>query len=212
MDSNSHEISKSPPEQTNDGKWFTEFIYRQSVHSIEMSELREYDRYRSRTWEFTRAVKNLPRFAGYSAEQVADEIPWGDTEFSEEEEDILSFMNEWDKVRLAPNQAPLEYALVMADAKPLFQNQNFPKYCRFLSLAGWLQELMGHDAEIYLPVRTVADLLRVDPSTISTFRRRAETDGFLVQTQKHTPTKATRHRFNCDKYQKGTATGRNNES
>jgi hypothetical protein len=53
-------------------------------------------------------------------------------------------------------------------------------YASFISLAGWLQVVAG-DRPIMVPVEDTAEILEVDPSCISRYRRWAVEDGFLKE-------------------------------
>jgi hypothetical protein len=98
----------------------------------------------------------------------------------------IDFMNSWNSIRHIPFHDPLQNALRLAGQHPLkaaYERGNL--YDRFISLAGWLQRLM-HGKDIYLPTRTIAELLNCDQRTVSRLRRLAMRDGLLTIVKEHT--------------------------
>jgi hypothetical protein len=154
--------------------------------------------WRSSTWEFTRLCKGHPRLNGLSATEVFQTIDWSFTNFDEEEQ--IQFFAEWDKVLFDAQQNPLSHAVQLAIDRPLRTELNLKHYSRFISVAGWLQVMVGKDAEIYLPIESVASYLRVSASTVSNMRRIAEKDGLIKKTADATAKRATRYRFDLSRY------------
>jgi hypothetical protein len=115
------------------------------------------------------------------------------------------FLDTWDKIRYLPGKGPLDNAIEHAARKPITLHAELAEkrpegYSTFISIAGWLQVTMG-ERNILLPVEPLADLLQVEPMTISRYRKWAREDGFLrevVQAQfrgKGQPGRATEFRF-----------------
>ncbi len=99
------------------------------------------------------------------------------------------FLDAWDKVRYLPGRNPLRNALERAEQNPIILPEELADkrpdvYPRFVSLAGWLQVVMG-DQPIKLPVREVGELLRILPMTVSRLRKFAVKDGFLKEIKPH---------------------------
>jgi hypothetical protein len=95
------------------------------------------------------------------------------------------FYGAWDAIRYLPFENPLTGALDRAFAQPLtllpkIAERRPEGYALFVGLSGWLQVMMG-DRNILLPVAEVADLLNVDRSTVSRYRRWAKEDGYLKE-------------------------------
>ena len=188
------------------------YVREHAERSIEESESftedsefrRSGEGYKSRTWEFTRAMKARSEFMGLSAEAAVKRIPWKYTSF--ESDDQLSFMREWEKVRVPLGyEKPLEIAFEMAESNPLFSDAHFVNYAKFLSAAAYLQRIVG-DQDIHLTVRKVGDLMRVHFTMVTVYRDRAVKEGFLRITEEHTTNKGTRFRFDLGRVPKLTDT------
>lgn len=178
-------------------KRFVEEAARLSAESAESSH-ESSGRWQSVTWEFTRLLKLRPELSGLSAKRAFEKIPWAVTEFDEDE--MLSFLCEWEAVRLLPGQDPVEQALALARGKPIARDPGFKTFPLFISLAGWLQVLVGTDCPIFLPARKIAALLGTTKETVSNMCRLAERDGILRKVERHTPHRAARYSFNIDKF------------
>jgi hypothetical protein len=97
----------------------------------------------------------------------------------------VDFMNSWDAIRHVPFQDLLQIALRLAGDRPLAPIANRGNlYPRFVSLAGWLQNLRGEQS-IMLPTRTIGPLLECDQRTISSLRKFAVKDGLLTVVKPH---------------------------
>jgi hypothetical protein len=95
------------------------------------------------------------------------------------------FLGAWDKIRYLPGYSPLRCALEHARHTTLRLKEEVAQkrpagYPLFVTLAGWLQVGMG-DRDILLPVEEVAELLHVQPVTVSRYRRWAVLDGYLKE-------------------------------
>jgi hypothetical protein len=118
----------------------------------------------------------------------------------------LDFMSSWVSVRHIPFRDALQEALRLAQTRPLQPARKRIKlYERFISLAGWLQWLRD-ERGIYLPTRTIAELLSCDQRTVSRLRRLAIQDGLLRVVKKHTfrsagKSEATEFRFAVERFQ-----------
>jgi hypothetical protein len=116
----------------------------------------------------------------------------------------LDFMVSWNSVRHLPFADPLRKALKLADERPLKTPSNRGAlYSRFISFAASLQKESG-DKTIFLPTRTIGELLGCEPTTASRLRRLAVRDGLLSQVKPHRfrsdgNSKATEFRFNADR-------------
>jgi hypothetical protein len=98
----------------------------------------------------------------------------------------IDFMNSWNSIRHIPFHDPLQNALRLAGQVPLkAAHRRGNLYDRFISLAGWLQRLMRGKG-IYLPTRTIAELLNCDQRTVSRLRKLAMRDGLLTIVKEHT--------------------------
>jgi hypothetical protein len=92
--------------------------------------------------------------------------------------------------------------MVLAEQKPVGSCEHWAqlkKYVTFLSLAYHLQVLTG-DGDIFLPCGKVGELLNVSPDTVSSYRRMAMMEGFLIETKKWTQHKATLFRVDLEKF------------
>jgi hypothetical protein len=117
----------------------------------------------------------------------------------------LDFMVSWDSIRHVPFDDPLRNALRLADEKPLkppyFRGE---LYQRFVSLAGWLQ-VLTKEKSIFLPTRTIGELLGCDPTSVSRLRRLAVRDELLIEVKRHRfrssgKSEATEFRFHVDRF------------
>lgn len=148
-------------------------------------------------WHFTRIMKLHPDVADLDADDAFKRIchasePFGGLEYVLElaSDDLteIQFVTSWDKIRFRPGLSPLQNAAAEADAQPLC-----PKRCeggrnalygRFVSIAGWLQVLMGN-RNILLPIDLLAETLGCDRSRVSQLRQLACRDGFLQEVAAH---------------------------
>jgi len=148
-------------------------------------------------WEFARYCKGYPSFACLTGDELYNEIEWDtDTSFDEEvREKIIGY---FDVVKFTPDEGPLNWALKMTHEYPLHASKR-PLYDRFISLAGWLQVNCG-DNPIYLPQKSVAEILNVAGSTISSMTNSALKDGYITLVTEHTRYIAARYRFDLVKF------------
>jgi hypothetical protein len=97
----------------------------------------------------------------------------------------IDFMTSWTSIRNIPFHDTVQNARRLARQVPLkAAHRRGNLYDRFISLAGWLQRLM-HGKGIYLPTRTVAELLNCDQRTVSRLRKLAIQDGLLHKVKEH---------------------------
>lgn len=171
------------------------------------------DPYRSPLWEFVREAKADSRLSCLGAFDAAEEVEqviatWHADEnepgdvwercFPDAEDAKSEFIDTWDRVKYP--RPELEMALIAARSTPLFPARYVSvKYAEFIGVAGHLQRRVG-DRSIFLPCHKLADLLDVDPTTISRFRRMAIAAGLLEVVARHKPGegKADEFRFCCD--------------
>ena len=117
----------------------------------------------------------------------------------------LDFMVSWNSVRHIPFAEPLRNALRLADEKQLKPpGTRGELYQRFVSLAGWLQ-VLTKEKSIFLPTRTIGELLGCEPTTVSRLRRLAVKDGLLSEVKRHRfrsdgKSQATEFRFHVDRF------------
>jgi len=98
----------------------------------------------------------------------------------------LDFMTSWGSVRHVPFRDVLHNALRLSLDQPLTPIYRRGKlYQRFISLAGWLQKLR-FEYVIYLPTRTIAEVLNCSQRTVSRLRRLATEDNLLTVVKEHT--------------------------
>ncbi len=188
---------------------------------------------------FVRAVKTHPNLRGLEVAEVFEQVDrvvqtWGRAKgknvcgwqhffFISKEDASAEFLGSWDKIRYLPGESSLDQALQQAQETPLrlpkeIIGKRSERYPAFVSLAGWLQVVVG-DGNILLPVDKLADLLQVEPMTISRYRGWAVQDNFLKEVKayhfkgKGQRGRATEFRFNVarvpvlhEKSQKGTDT------
>lgn len=102
------------------------------------------------------------------------------------DESRLDFMTSWDSVRHVPFRDVLQLAVKLSKERPLEPAHHRGElYARFISFAGWLQYLRC-DLGIYLPTRTVAELLSCNQRTASRLCKLAIRDGLLTMVREHT--------------------------
>lgn len=146
-------------------------------------------------WELARTLKGyfvegtMAIRAFNEAAPHVDRMGGWETIYSLDEEAAeIEFVSLWSKVRIGPGEEPLDLALQRAIAHPIASrpkgNRPTPKYDRFVSVALWLQEVVG-DRPIMLPCEKVATLLQTTPRLVSMWRDRAVSEGWLVKTADH---------------------------
>jgi hypothetical protein len=181
-------------------------------------------------YEYVRLVKGHPATAGRTPKQVFRDVDRqfqglrhsGSTEPPRTPDAWLywfgvsrpnaeaTFLDVWDRILWYPGRSPLQNALEQAARKPLglsaaVLDRRPDSYPFFVSVAGWLQASLG-EANIMLPCHEVADLLELDPSTISRYRKWAVADGYLVEVKearyggKPGAGNATEFRFNVGRF------------
>lgn len=98
------------------------------------------------------------------------------------------FVECWRAVEHPHGEGPLEKALRLTSEHPLdlpnLRSTKWAKYRFFITLCYWLQVVKQPEA-IYISVRKFGELLKADPKTITTYRRKAVHDGYLVKIAEH---------------------------
>jgi hypothetical protein len=120
----------------------------------------------------------------------------------------VEFLDVWPKVRYLPGATPLCNAMAEAESAPLtlapeVAARRSKDYPRFVSLAGYLQAIMGGRA-IYLPSREVlacGDYYSVTHMTVTRYVKWAVQDDYLRLVEKHTRERAARYVFGVEKFQ-----------
>jgi hypothetical protein len=116
------------------------------------------------------------------------------------------FIRNWKAIRYLPGESPLETAIHLANRHPLFTHAAkdgiLPQYRRLVSLAGWLQYVVG-DRNIFLPVHKLGPLLGCSARSISSYIHMAEEEGILERVERHSlrSRKAHEFRFRIDYWQ-----------
>ena len=132
------------------------FVAKAGLISIDASECS--DTWKSPTWEFVRLCRTHPKLMSLTADQAFNKIPWSATGFEDEEQ--LTFIAEWDRVRSLPGMSPLHWAANLARQHPLLSTRkHLQTFNEFVSLAGWLQVSVGVNNPIFSPTRKVAEIL-----------------------------------------------------
>jgi hypothetical protein len=129
-----------------------------------------------------------------------------------EEDAQVEFLHWWDKIRCLPNGSSLEYALYLADLRPIMLQDDIvtkrsQKYPRFVNMCAHLQKGAGRQKNIFLPIEAIGELLGVTPMSVSRYREWAIKDDYLklVTTAKRNPKgpgRAAEYRFNLWRFRK----------
>ena len=108
------------------------------------------------------------------------------------------FVRNWKAVRYLPGESPLQTAVHLANKHPLSthaaKGSELPQYRRLVSIAGWLQYVVG-ERNILLPVHKLGPILGCTPRSISTYIRMAEEEEILERVQRHLPKTRKAHEF-----------------
>jgi len=164
--------------------------------------------WQSTTWRFACLLKAHPKFATLDADQMAEAVPWHETDFDESEE--IQVYVEWSKVKHVPGDTGLIWAWTMAKSHPLVPPSPFDKgrhggYALFLSLAGWKQVQIDPEP-IYVIEETWADLIKVSKAAIGNYRRTAVQQQLLRLVKVHVfganveDNRSGRYRFAIERY------------
>jgi hypothetical protein len=194
--------TKNTPPQT-----LAQFL-EQAVHQA-TAKTREAERsgkWHSPCFEFTRQLKAHPELGPITAAKAIAKIEhiirswedmtgddfWGHFFCVSRDDGHAEILDCWDQVRRLPgldalaNAAEFSRRIPLSLSKKAFEKRGRSMaYCRFLSLCGWLQVTVGTGNPIAVPCREVADLIGVEPMTVSRFRKWALEDGFLQEYRKH---------------------------
>ncbi len=138
--------------------------------------------WKSPLWDFTRAAKGHPQLCDLPGTKALSEVEkwlrsqrqsWTKAfpDTNSQEDAQTEFLHIWEVIRFAPGRTPLESALQKARQHPLVaSNHRTDGYDRFLSVAGWLQVIMG-DRNILLPCHKLALTLGVQHTTVARYRK-----------------------------------------
>ena len=166
--------------------------------------------FHTKLWTFTRAIKSCFPADTDSAHvfDLVAEVVVALGGFEEllgidEEEAFVEFVYDWDKVRYRMGGGPLDNAMELAELHPVRpphgKKRGLVNYGRFVSIAVWLQYVMG-DRIVMLPCEKLAEILGVCPMTITRYRSLAEKQGLLQIKREHSygRRRATEFRINLD--------------
>jgi hypothetical protein len=171
--------------------------------------------YRTPLWNFTRAVKSCFNDTANPDDVFFDLVDveverrggWGILDIGMRPTDIyVEFVSNWEYIRFRIGEEPLTKAQALAIENPLRppkceRDPRAAEYGVFISLAGWLQFLMG-DLPIMLPCEKVALLMGVGTTTVDRYRKWATQDGYLRVIAKHSWARhrATKFLFNVSRF------------
>ena len=130
---------------------------------------------------------------------------WDLLGFGELDDPSMEFIETWDSIKFPAHLSPLVLAFNLAIENPLSpvdgEKWTSAEFGRFISLAGWLQVVVG-DEDIFLPVEQVGKYLKLSAMCISRHRSYAQKKGFLTLTEEHIPhSKASRFRSSFRKWE-----------
>jgi len=103
------------------------------------------------------------------------------------EDGRVEFVNTLEVARFGAGADPLDCAFNLARRhrlEPRVGTKRLNEYAMFVSIAGWLQNIMG-DRPIGLPESRIGDMLKVESITISRYRKRAMRAGLLEKVEDH---------------------------
>jgi len=153
-------------------------------------------------WQVVRAAKSHHRLRdldGYGAWRIVrravnvEDLQSADSRLADEADVATAWADAHDRIRYLPGETLLERALEFANAYPVAgPRDRGPFYARFLSLLAGYTRLRQTDDPINkydwdlvaAPVQRWAEILGVQPNTMSAWRRWAVKDGILAP---HTP-------------------------
>lgn len=150
-------------------------------------------------WVFTRTIRAHPELIELSCEEavqrITEHVPLTDGEQT-------AVLVAWDRIRLPGGADPLQTAFQISEQKQLVparcKGGRFGLYAKLVSIAGWLQVLMGPTNMIFIPTRKAAALLDCDKNTISGMLRLAEEDGYVELKQPGNEYRSPRFVFDLD--------------
>jgi hypothetical protein len=198
-----------------------EYVLAAYLYDEEKPLPKDPDHWHSPVWHFAWLLSGHPDLGGRDGYDVAGivfpllqkrlrrnaEEFWASAfggECPSEEDGLADFANSFNSVRYPPGTDRLQAALFHAKREPVAPPHcRTPGYVNFISLAFWLDKL-SDGAPIFLPCQRVARLLRVQPMTVSRWRREAVADGLLRTMKQHTfsvregSRQATEFQFNPD--------------
>ena len=167
-------------------------------------------KFKSPLFHFARIIRSRAVFADLDALSVAERIDPTLRDLANGEVDAwrnhfgdlssdprAAFCYAWEQIKSPSISNPLEEAYFEAIFFPLAPSKVYSEgYARFVSIAGYRQRFTPDD-DIILPVKTLAEMLDCDRTSISYYLKRAKADGLLKETKPHSYTKhkASEYRF-----------------
>ncbi len=143
-----------------------------------------------------RASRRLPIYHSFPG-AAFDEVIGGFLVENTDEFDA-HFIRNWKAIRYLPGESPLETASHLASLYPLSTREAkgdvLPQYRKFVSLAGWLQYVVG-DRNIFLPVHKLGPLIGCSARSVSTYIHMAEEEGILERVESHSLKSRKAHEF-----------------
>lgn len=168
---------------------FSEFVR----YCVVEKHPRDQPRWREPLFDVARALRlwcdeqttNTDVFNALEAEINARHGGWMKALTIDAETAYSQFMALWSKIQYLPGETPIEQAVELARLYPFTTARHnkprpTPKYNHFITVAGWLQHVM-RDKPILLPCKKLAPILETDGNMISTWRKMAIEDGYLVE-------------------------------
>jgi hypothetical protein len=108
------------------------------------------------------------------------------------------FIRNWKAIRYLPGESPLDTASRLASRYPLATREAngdaLPQYRKLVSLAGWLQYVVG-EKNIFLPVHTLGPLIGCSARSVSSYIHEAEDEGILERVKSHSLKSKKAHEF-----------------
>jgi hypothetical protein len=164
-------------------------------------DLADTESWQSPLWNFARLLKAHPELQDGSPDRVlvlVDQVlgSWSDQSDTDQrwiesfdvngaEDAHVELLSIWGRIRYVPGWEPLEQAVRRALKERLqVITRRTAGYELFVSVAGWLQVIMG-DADILLPCEKLGTHLRCEAMTVSRYRRWAQDDRFLKLIKPH---------------------------
>jgi len=162
----------------------------------ELRDLKTLDALAKAKAAIVRASRRLPTYRTFPEvafnEVIGEFLPDSIDEFD------AHFIRNWKAIRYLPGESPLETAMRLANRYPLSTHEAkgeiLPQYRRLVSLAGWLQYVVGN-RNIFLPVHKLGPLLGCSARSISSYIHMAEEEEILERVESHSPKSRKAHEF-----------------
>jgi len=172
--------------------------------------------YHTPMWAFAREVRSsLPDgcdadevFRSIVEPQIEKRGGWREVLCTDlDREDLLcDFVYSWRRIRYRIGEGPLATAMRTAEEAPLNLPasdpwSDLPAYRTLVSLAGWLQVIVG-DQPIFLPRRRIGELLGRSHTQIMRYCANAVEQGYLALVNEHSLVRrrATEYRFDVSQF------------